>query len=736
MIRKLSFIPLMLLVLAASGQQKVPKGDSSISPSPNGGECYGTITIATPGTASVCPQSTVQFVAMCLFRPYHEKRWEQSIDGGNTWTTIPGTSAVITTFGGTMAADTLTLSNVSLSMNGYKYRCYMNSGCLSSNYYSAPSTLWVYNTTTITAEPADAADICIGLPVNFSVTVTGGDLGYQWQLSTDGGSSFGNIASANSATYSPGTALAAMNNNRYRCMVSSGCFATVYSQAALLTVNPAAFQITGQPSNTVACPGSTAVFTVSASAAATNFQWQQMLHNGPYTYVDMPGQVSPVLSIPGVTLSLDQSRYRCRIGGNCNGYFYSNGALLESYDDFSIATHPVSQQKCTGDYITFSTTPSSSFNVRSTQWQRSTDGGIVFTDIPSATSSVYSFYSTAGMNNYKYRCRMSNPCYMHYSDTATLLLDAPLAVTSQPVNATECSGTAASFTAVASGSLAANHHQWQVSTDGGSSFTNLGAAVSSNTVLLPAITAGMNGYRYRCMLLSNCTTAIYSDVVVLTVIPGAFLGADSVINLACQECTANIAAAYNTAAYAIANWSTPSPAAAQAGSYQLNVASANGCTDTAKVFVNFNDGYTIRTCPGSRVSITADNTGTTYQWQRKYNNGYGFDFNDIAGATSRVLFTDYLIPYDSIAQYRCVVNSSIYGNVFSIKLTSLWNGNAGTLWNNPANWGCGSLPDANTDVVISSGTVVVNVNTTIRSLKLSPGVNFSVAPGVTLTVLH
>ncbi len=733
MIRKLSFVPLMLLALVAAGQQ----AGSSTSTSPNGGECYGTVTSVTPAAASVCPQSTVQFFGMCLLRPYYEKHWEQSIDGGNTWTIIPGTGAVITTFGGTTAADTLTLSNVSLSMNGYRYRCYMNSRCLSSNYYSQPSALWVYNNTaTIIAEPADVPDICIGLPVNFAVAVAGGSLSYQWQLSTDGGSSFSNIALAKSSTYSPGNAAAAMNNNRYRCVVSSGCFTILYSQPALLTVNPVAFQITGQPASIVACPGNTAVFTVSASAAATNFQWQQKMNYGTYTYTDMPGQVSPVLSIPGVTLSLDQSRYRCRIGGNCNGYFYSNEALLESYDDFSIATHPVSQQKCTGDYITFNASPSSFFNVRSTQWQRSTDGGIVFTDIPSATSSVYSFYSAAGMNNYQYRCRMSNPCYTHYSDTATLLLDVPLAVTSQPVNATVCSGSTASFTAVASGSLAANHHQWQVSTDGGNSFTNLGAVVSSNTVLLPGITAGMNGYRYRCMLLSNCASAIYSDVVVLTVIPGALLGADSVINLACQECTANIGAAYNTAGYTIVNWSTPNPAAAQAGNYQLNVASANGCTDTAKVFVNFTDGYTIRTCPGSRVSITADNTGTSYQWQLKYNNGYGFDFNNITGATSRVLLTNYLIPYDSIAQYRCVVNGSIYGNSFSIKLTSLWNGNVNSLWSNPANWGCGSLPDANTGVVITSGTVVVNVNTTIRSLKLSPGVNFSVAPGVTLTVLR
>jgi hypothetical protein len=39
-------------------------------------------------------------------------------------------------------------------------------------------------------------------------------------------------------------------------------------------------------------------------------------------------------------------------------------------------------------------------------------------------------------------------------------------------------------------------------------------------------------------------------------------------------------------------------------------------------------------------------------------------------------------------------------------------------------------------VLISSGNVLVNVNTTIRSLKLLPGASLTLGTGVALTILH
>ena len=68
---------------------------------------------------------------------------------------------------------------------------------------------------------------------------------------------------------------------------------------------------------------------------------------------------------------------------------------------------------------------------------------------------------------------------------------------------------------------------------------------------------------------------------------------------------------------------------------------------------------------------------------------------------------------------------------------NVWTGTAGNnLWEDADNRSCGSVPDNNTDMVIFSGSVILNADVTIRSLTLSPGVYFTVAAGVSLIVRH
>ena len=64
---------------------------------------------------------------------------------------------------------------------------------------------------------------------------TGSDLSYQWQQSTDKGSSWTNIARATSDTYTTGKTTMDMSGTQYRCVVSNSA-GSVISDAATLTV--------------------------------------------------------------------------------------------------------------------------------------------------------------------------------------------------------------------------------------------------------------------------------------------------------------------------------------------------------------------------------------------------------------------------------------------------------------------------------------------------------------------
>jgi YVTN family beta-propeller protein len=65
-----------------------------------------------------------------------------------------------------------------------------------------------------------------------------------------------------------------------------------------------------------------------------------------------------------------------------------------------------------------------------------------------------------------------------------------------------------------------------------------------------------------------------------------------------------------------------------------------------------------------------------------------------------------------------------------------WLGTASNAWENTANWSCNTLPGPTTNVIINSGTVVLNSNTTVNTLIVNPGVSFTINTGFKLDVLH
>ena len=67
-----------------------------------------------------------------------------------------------------------------------------------------------------------------------------------------------------------------------------------------------------------------------------------------------------------------------------------------------------------------------------------------------------------------------------------------------------------------------------------------------------------------------------------------------------------------------------------------------------------------------------------------------------------------------------------------------WGGTTGTAWEDPSNWSCNSLPDANTDVIITGSKPnypVVNSNAFARSLQTMPGTEIHINTGATLTIV-
>ncbi len=144
-------------------------------------------------------------------------------------------------------------------------------------------------------------------------------------------------------------------------------------------------------------------------------------------------------------------------------------------------------------------------------------------------------------------------------------------------------------------------------------------------------------------------------------------------------------------------------------------------------------------CPRTAIVYKVDSSlGSVFQWQVNTGNGYS-DLSDDAnynGTSSGELQISNLPSSASGNTYRCLVDG-VPRNEHVLRFIQQWTGNAGTDWFNPANWGCGGIPDAFTDVVIPPGLTnypVLNASTAIRSLRVNGNVNVRIATGAVLQI--
>src|SRR5207249_247209 len=120
--------------------------------------------------------------------------------------------------------------------------------------------------------------------------------------------------------------------------------------------------------------------------------------------------------------------------------------------------------------------------------------------------------------------------------SATVTVNSPPLVTSNPTNRTVCAGSSGSFTATASGSPAPTV-QWQASADGGATFTNIAGATSSTYTLTASLSD--NGKQFRAQFANTCGTG-FSSAASLTVIaaPSAAITTPAIV---CGNSSGNIA---------------------------------------------------------------------------------------------------------------------------------------------------------------------------------------------------
>ncbi len=378
----------------------------------------------------------------------------------------------------------LTITNATSLLNNSRYRVVAkNDECYGVASDDAVLTV-IANNVSFTQQPSTVSGVCEGYTFSFSGAASNADQ-YQWQYSTDG-SNWNDIAGATNSTYSA-TALASMNNWYVRLGAKNNvCDVWAYSNTVrlYLNVNPT---FSG-PSDAVVCDGSQHTFA-STVTNATEYQWQVNTGSG---WTDIVGAGTPQLVITANTGEDWSYRLQARNTSNCDWVSSPVADLtVVSAPVFGANAHPQSAIVCETDGFTFTSTPA---NADTYQWQIFSG---TWTDLNN--SGVYSGVTTNslvisdvdGLNGNQYRLGAQNSACSSdwtYSDAAQLTVQQTPTVTGASI-VDACYGNAVTLTSTHTN---ATMFGWEVSTDGGSTWTTIGASSDNYTVSSP-----VDGYRYR-----------------------------------------------------------------------------------------------------------------------------------------------------------------------------------------------------------------------------------------------
>ena len=170
-----------------------------------------------------------------------------------------------------------------------------------------------------------------------------------------------------------------------------------------------------------------------------------------------------------------------------------------------IISQPVAQVACIPAPASFSVNAVGT--CLSYQWQVSTNNGISFTDIPSATGSTYTTAATSSiLNGNLYRLiifSLCSPTSPVTSNAVSLTAINPIVVTQNPLTQSGCALDNYTFNVTATGGTLA--YQWQVSTDNGATYFNVSPATPSSPATSGTISTytinnapiSLNGTLYR-----------------------------------------------------------------------------------------------------------------------------------------------------------------------------------------------------------------------------------------------
>ncbi|MGV3641558.1 MAG: hypothetical protein ACO1NZ_13620, partial [Adhaeribacter sp.] len=185
-----------------------------------------------PSPGATCAGKDLVFTLTLGDAVGFDYQWQESRDGGLTWTDMTEGGSYSQTNSPEMWVTT------SLDLHNFSFRCRATRG--TEIFTSDEAWMGVLAWTNITAQPLSVL-ACPGSTTAFSLSVTGSNLAYQWQVNTGSGSwtdlvEGGGYQGTQTANLALSAVSPEMNGYQYRCKLTGDCPTELFSSTATLSV--------------------------------------------------------------------------------------------------------------------------------------------------------------------------------------------------------------------------------------------------------------------------------------------------------------------------------------------------------------------------------------------------------------------------------------------------------------------------------------------------------------------
>ena len=292
--------------------------------------------LSSDGTATLTSQAKVNDYTDPLYQ------WEKAESGTVTFAPVAGQNS-----------ETLNLTGLNFENdNGDKYR-------LRVIAYDG-LTVSTSNTSTLTVQPPLIAitsdpdpqpiahDGTASFSASASANIPGSPINYQWQVSTDGGSSYANITDATSTTLNLTELTSSDDGNLYRMKANASGFNEVISASAELYYIEIA--ISSHPSD-LTVPRGTGLLSVSATQTADSpfnlyYRWERSTNaGGSYSYYNAGTGLANLIFTDSSNITYanhdqDQFRVKVRLQGFGDDVETTGNIALLTVQEINILTEP------------------------------------------------------------------------------------------------------------------------------------------------------------------------------------------------------------------------------------------------------------------------------------------------------------------------------------------------------------------------------------------------------------